>query len=229
MFIEVGVAHAQESAERLTGSESLARFNRSHEPVLSQDPVMNHPSGRILPAHIESTVEAIAQFHTEHYERSTPLQKLVERATNRAGRPGFVAALTFGVAAWIALNVVMIAMGRPPLDPPPFQWLQGVTTLGALYITLLILVTQRREDQLASHREQLSLELAILGEQKSAKLIELLEELRRDLPMVSNRVDAQADVMSVPTDPHSVLEAIQKHHAENEERAQEGSPGEAAT
>ena len=51
----------------------------------------------------------------------------------------------------------------------------------ALYVTVLILTTQRRDDQLASYREQLTLELAILGEQKSAKIISLLEELRRDI------------------------------------------------
>ena len=43
-----------------------------------------------------------------------------------------------------------------------------------------------------------------------------IEELRRDLPMVDNRVDAQADVMSVPTDPQSVFEAIEKHRMDNE-------------
>ena len=44
----------------------------------------------------------------------------------------------------------------------------------------LILATQRRENQLAQLREQLNLELAILSEQKTAKVIQLLEESRRD-------------------------------------------------
>ena len=47
---------------------------------------------------------------------------------------------------------------------PPFAWLQGALGLLALYITTLILTTQRREDELASYREQLTLELAILSE-----------------------------------------------------------------
>ena len=73
-----------------------------------------------------------------------------------------------------------------------------------------ILTTQRREDQLAGYREQLTLELAILGEQKSAKIIALLEEMRRDSPTLRNRVDEEATAMSVAADPQAVLDAIKE-------------------
>ena len=48
----------------------------------------------ILPAHIEQTVQAIAQLHADHEASATPLQRLVERVTARAGRPRFLALLT---------------------------------------------------------------------------------------------------------------------------------------
>jgi uncharacterized membrane protein len=68
------------------------------------------------------------------------------------------------------------------IDPPPFVWLQGAITTGALYVALLILTTQRREDQFSTQRGQLMLELAILNDQKSSKTIELLEESSLDDP-----------------------------------------------
>ena len=77
-------------------------------------------------------------------------------------------------------------------------------------MTVLILTTQRRDDQLAAHREQLTLELAIIGEQKSAKIIALLEELRQDSPTLRNRVDHEAAAMSVAADPQAVLDAIKE-------------------
>ena len=137
----------------------------------------------ILPAHIEETVLAIAQLHADHEARATPLQRFVDRLTARAGRPRFLALLTVLIVVWIAVNVGMVAIGLEPFDQPPFFWMQGVVALTALYMTVLILTTQRREDEMAGHREQLTLELAILSEQKSAKIIALLEELRRDSPM----------------------------------------------
>lgn len=143
----------------------------------------------ILPAHIEDTVQSIASLHAEHYQQATPLQRLVDRVTALVGRPSFVGLLTAGVVGWVLANLFTAWLGHEPVDPPPFYWFQGIVGLMALYITVLILTTQRREDQLAGHRKQLTLELAILGEQKSAKIIELLEEMRRDDPSLRNRVD----------------------------------------
>ena len=61
---------------------------------------------------------------------------------------------------------------------------------------ILILSTQRRADQLAELREQMTLELASVTERKVAKVIELIEELRRDSPTLKNRTDhgSPADV-----------------------------------
>jgi len=168
----------------------------------------------ILPAHIDDTVKAIARLHAEHYEQATPLQRTIDRLTAGAGRPEFVGVLTLVIFGWIGLNVVLPALGYGTLDEPPFPWLQGAVSLTALYMTVLILTTQRREDQLASHREQLTLELGILSEQKAAKIIELLEEMRRDDPTLRNRVDREAVAMSTPADPQAVLDAIKDTHEE---------------
>ncbi len=162
----------------------------------------------ILPAHIEDTIQAIAKLHADHRKDAGTLQLFVERLTAWIGRPQFIAAMTIAVAAWVGGNLLAQASGRAPWDEPPFAWLQGALALLALYVTVLILTTQRREDQLAGYREQLTLELAILSEQKSAKIIALLEEMRRDSPTLKNRVDEEAAAMAVAADPQAVLDAI---------------------
>ena len=168
----------------------------------------------ILPAHIEGTVEAIARLHAEHRERATPLQSLIEGLTARTGRPSFLAWLTIAVVGWVGVNLALAVTGRKPVDEAPFEWLELVVSLVALYVTVMILTTQRRDDELASHREQLTLELAILADRKTSKLIELLEELRRDMPTVRDRVDRDAASLSAPADPQAVLDAIQESHDE---------------
>jgi uncharacterized membrane protein len=161
-----------------------------------------------VPTHVEDTVEAIARFQAAHEADASPIQRLIERATRSAGRPVFIALLTGLVVAWIAFNLGLIASGQEPIDEPPFFWLQGIVALTALYMTILILTTQRREDKLSGLRDQLTLELSILGEQKSAKIIGLLEELRRDDPSISDRPDDQAEVLATPADPDTVLDAL---------------------
>jgi uncharacterized membrane protein len=107
-----------------------------------------------------------------------------------------------------------VALGYRPLDPPPFPWLAGAASVASLYLVVLILTTQRRDDRLAQRRELLNLELAILSEQKTAKVVALLEELRRDSPAVRDRVDKLADVMARPADPQSVIDAIKETRSE---------------
>ena len=162
----------------------------------------------ILPAHIEQTIQAIAKLQADHHQEAGTLQRLVERLTAWIGRPRFIAFLTAIIGLWITLNLAAGWFHATPWDPPPFGWLQGLLGVLALYVTVLILTTQRREDQLAGYREQLTLELAILGEQKTAKIIALLEEARRDNPNLRNRVDEEAAAMAIAADPQAVLDAI---------------------
>jgi uncharacterized membrane protein len=168
----------------------------------------------VLPDHIEETLRSIDRLHAEHRRDATPLQRAVDRVTTLLSRPGFILLVTVIVALWVGGNLLAAAFGHRALDPPPFSGLAGVVSLASLYMVVLILATQRREDQLAQHREQLILELALLSEQKTAKVIELLEEFRRDSPLIHNRVDRQADSMAQPADPQQMLDAIKEIRAE---------------
>ena len=55
------------------------------------------------------------------------------------------------------------------------------------------------------------------AEAKVTKLIQLIEELRRDMPSVPNRVDLVAREMQEVADPHRVLSALEKRLEEEEE------------
>jgi uncharacterized membrane protein len=163
----------------------------------------------ILPPHIEETIEAIAKLNTDHEERATPFQRALEGVGARLARPSFVGFITLAVALWLAGNLLAPHLGLTAWDPAPFNGLQATLALAAVYMTAIILGAQRRADRLAGLREQLTLELAILSEQKTAKVIELLEEMRRDNPLLRDRVDAVAEAMSAPADPGAVIVALQ--------------------
>src|ERR1019366_9014612 len=155
----------------------------------------------LLPAHIEETIRSIARLHARHYQNATPLQRVVDRTTALLGRPRSIGVLTVIAAGWISLNLLAAALGYRPIDPPPFSGLAGAVSLVSLYLVVLILATQRREYQLAQLREQLK----------------LLEESRRDNPLIRNRVDQVAEAMAQPADPQPVLDAIKETHAEAEQ------------
>jgi uncharacterized membrane protein len=101
-------------------------------------------------------------------------------------------------------------------DPPPFFWLQGIVGLGALLTATAVLTKQNRLAKLAEQREHLDLKVTLLTEQKAAKLIDLLEELRRDLPNVSNRHDPEATALQQSMSPDSILAALDERSKPDE-------------
>jgi hypothetical protein len=64
-----------------------------------------------------------------------------------------------------------------------------------------------------------------MTERKGAKLIALIEEIRRDDPRLANRVDVdvEADAMAKPVDPAAVVDAFKETHEELIAAAAEGS------
>ncbi len=172
------------------------------------------PAAGGLADHVDESVEAIAALHREHYERVSGLQRAIDRVTQALGRPAVALAVVVGFLAWLA--TAWLASGGE-IETTAFRWLELTGTLAALFIALLILVTQREQDALAERRDQLTLELAVLADRKTAKVIELIEELRRDAPDVDDRHDAESAEMAKPTDPREVLEAIDRRTPDIEE------------
>jgi uncharacterized membrane protein len=177
-----------------------------------------------LPEHIEDTIRATVELYAAHRRAATRAQLVVARVVDLLGRPGCIGLLIAAILCWIGGNLLALAFGYTPIDPPPFSWLELVVSLMALCITALILTTQRRDDQLAEHREQMTLELAILSEQKLAKIIQLLEESRRDNPLLDNRVDASADAMATPADPQLLGHTINRTQPDTAQISRRISP-----
>jgi uncharacterized membrane protein len=171
--------------------------------------------GADLADHVAESVEAVASFHRDHYRRASGLQRTIDAVTDRLGRPAAVTILMGSVCAWAGIAAWQ---GGGEVDQPSFAWLELTATLAALLVSFLILVTQRREDLLADRRAQLTLELGILADKKSAKIIALLEELRRDEPGLTDRSDPESDDMAKPTDPAAVAASIEANASDRRER-----------
>jgi uncharacterized membrane protein len=157
-----------------------------------------------FPKHVEETVQALVDIHERHHRKTPPIERIVAKATQRMAEPKFLVLTAAAFAAWIATGLFVAS--SPLSQPPP--WLSEIASLFSVAITLLILISQRRENEWAHQRDQLTLELAMLSERKTAKIIQLLEELRRDHPGIADRLDAEAEAMSEPANTRAVGDAL---------------------
>ena len=168
---------------------------------------------------INQNIDAVVAMHNIAEQQVDPHQRKVESLTAWLGRPQFFYGILVGVSLWMLVNSLSPLFGQSTRDAPPFFWLQGAVGLGALLMTTVILITQNRQGKLAERREQLDLQMSLLTEQRTAKIIDLLEELRRDIPSVQNRVDLEAEALTKTVDPHEVLAALETRFEETDETA----------
>ena len=178
-------------------------------------------------AQITENIAAVLEFYTREDQRISRSQRIVERISLFAGQPVFLAFILLLVAAWMLANVVLHQLGMREFDPAPFFALQGVLGLGALLTATIVLIKQNRAARLAEQRAHLDLKVMLLTEQKTAKLIDLIEELRRDMPNVRNRHDPDAAVLQRSMNPDQVLAALDEL-SEPEERLKLAAEGKAA-
>ena len=156
-------------------------------------------------------IESVASIRARAEKKLTKHQRAIEVVTGALGKPRTLAVIVLCVVGWIAFNLIFtVKNGHPRIDPPPFVWLQAAATLSSLLMTTLVLITENRQSLNAEQRSHLDLQINLLAEHKIAKLIALIEELRRDLPMVRHRVDNEADAMQNAVNPASLLAALER-------------------
>lgn len=169
------------------------------------------------PDPITQNIDAVVALHAYAEQQVDTHQRTVEALTAWLGRPQFFYGVLVGVSLWMLANSLAPLLGWHQRDDPPFFWMQGAIGLGALLMTSVILITQNRQGKLAERREQLDLQMSLLTEQRTAKIIDLLEELRRDMPSVLDRIDHEADALTKTVDPHEVLATFERKLEESME------------
>jgi uncharacterized membrane protein len=167
-------------------------------------------SGRAptLSAHIDQNIESVVALQNREWETVGVAQRRVEAVGRWLGRPLYLVGLLAAIAVWVSINVIRQARGG--WDPPPFEFLDGVMTLISLITTTIVLIAQNRQTKLEKQHTHLELQVSLLTEQKVTKLIKLIEELRRDMPMVRDRHDPHAEALQESADTAKVLAALEE-------------------
>lgn len=153
-------------------------------------------------------VAAVVAIHVNAENAVTAQQRRLERLTAQIGRPRTVIALLSASSLWILANLIAPRLGVPAWDPLPCFWLQGAVGAYGSLVATIVLATQSRQQRQAAQEAYLELQVNLAAEKKTAKVIELLEELRRDLPSVPSRVDDQAAAMACAVDPQALMSAF---------------------
>jgi uncharacterized membrane protein len=127
----------------------------------------------------KGNIESIAQIEQAFVRQRSGVDRLGETISRYAGSPGFAVAHLCGVSGWMAINAGMTSF--EPFDPYPFSFLGVLVALEAVFLSTFVLMTQKRQARQAEHWAHLNLQIGLLSEQETTKMLQMLA-------MVCNRV-----------------------------------------
>ena len=98
-------------------------------------------------------------------------------------------------------------------DPFPFQFLTLVVSLEAIFLSTFVLIGQNQLSSSSERRADLDLQVNLLAEQKSAKTLEMLDQIGQQLNIMMRRFnytpDPEVAALKVSPNPEHVLQVIE--------------------
>ncbi|MEO0348471.1 MAG: DUF1003 domain-containing protein [Cyanobacteria bacterium P01_A01_bin.15] len=190
-------------------------FQMSDSSVSSDSSVYINGEKYPLPEQVIKNVETIIGMQAQQSQAAPTHVRFLQKIASMFGTASFLYAelLFFGI--WIGWSY----WTRDPTLPfglPKYELKNQMLDTAALLIATGVLVHQTRQEKLAEQRSHLILQINLLTEQKTAKLIGLVEELRAGLPEFENRTDWEAELMQQATDPQAVLNILQENLEQSE-------------
>jgi uncharacterized membrane protein len=143
----------------------------------------------------------------------TATERLADWLTDIAGSTAFLIFHVVWFATWLIWNLGLL--GLPPFDPFPFGFLTLVVSLEAIFLSIFVLLGQRRESAIAELREEVTLAVMLRAEEEITKTLQLVAGLYARL---GQRVgeDEELQVMLQPLDPDLIeAELLEQIRAAN--------------
>lgn len=77
--------------------------------------------------------------------------------------------------AWIEWNLGFF--GLPVFDPFPFGLLTMVVSLEAIFLAIIVLISQNRQNKIADMRQQMDFEIDVRAEEEITRILKMLHQL----------------------------------------------------
>jgi len=161
-----------------------------------------HPSINPHSRRVIRTLEARANQSRSNSE------KFADTLTTHFGTMGFLVLNAIFFLSWILVNTGHVS-GIPRFDPFPYVLLTTIVSLEAIFLAIIVLISQNRAAKVDDLRDEIDLQINTLSEQEITKIISLLILLLKKQGIDVSK-DPEIQEMLEPTDTVRLEKSIQK-------------------
>jgi uncharacterized membrane protein len=154
---------------------------------------------------------AFGALKAQHNAERSVVEAIADELNDIAASTPYLVLHVVWFAVWIPWNLGWF--GLPAFDPYPFGLLTMIVSLEAIFLSIFVLMAQKRESAIAELREELALQVNLRIEEESTKTLQLVAGLYTRL---GHRVadDQELREMMEPLDVAGLERALQSQIAE---------------
>jgi uncharacterized membrane protein len=118
---------------------------------------------------------AFGALKAQHNAERSLIETVADELNEAAASTPYLVVHGFWFAVWIPWNLGWF--GLPEFDPYPFGLLTMIVSLEAIFLSIFVLMAQKRESAIAELREELALQVSLRMEEELTKTLQLVAGL----------------------------------------------------
>lgn len=128
----------------------------------------------MTPEHHHKSHSIIKSFEAEALRKRPIVVKIADFLTSYFGTVSFLVANVLLYGSWVYINLGKVP-GVAIFDPYPFSLMNSFVSIEAIFLTVIVLMSQNRESQRDVLRNELGLQVELISEKEITKILQLLK------------------------------------------------------
>jgi uncharacterized membrane protein len=149
---------------------------------------MAEPSQDRAPALVAENIDKMVRVESDALRPRSHRDLITDAIGGFAGTVSFVVLQLVAFAGWIVMNAGAVP-GIAPFDPFPYPLLSAITSLEAVLLAAFVLMKQNRMSTVADRRDHLDLQVNLLTERETTRIIQMLDRLSSHLGVEQHHDD----------------------------------------
>lgn len=168
---------------------------------------------------VQRNIRELYEHREQHKRKLSAYERVAFRIAELCGKPSFLVGNAIFFALWILVNTGRLGMRA--FDPYPYGLLTTIVSLEAIFLSLFLLLSQNRMQELADRQSELDLQVNLLTEHELTHVliaVDLIaQKLGVELPEESNIEELKSEVA-----PQDFLDEIEKTQEQGIDPEEEG-------
>jgi uncharacterized membrane protein len=153
-------------------------------------------------------IETIVRLEQESMRRRSLGERVSDLFTRFMGTMTFVVIHLALFAIWVTVNLGWTPLR--PFDPFPFGILTLIVSAEGVLLAIFVLVSQNRMSRQANQRAHLDLQINLLSEQETTKLLQKVQSVLDHLGIEATSQDQVAQQLSQETHVETLVSELQR-------------------